>query len=491
MFRMRPQRPCQRGSTQTPCVSSSAASSPRCCSVRLTSWPIRGVSSRCKRPSARSFRSSAPWLRNMTNRAALREKEASPQTEWMNDCVPRMMDKGKPQDQAVAICLHMFYAENPEAYEPPPEEETIPSSADEDAEKAFRQFDPRERRFDIALVAGRSMLQRLGLSDDEIDDVFDAQTNAWDASHAWFKALAAGHTAMQRLGLSGEAIDAVIDRQAKAYDESEHPRDEHGRWTDAGGGDGGGGGAFGERWAEGSVGHEMAKGAEAKITHVKGSIEEVRQQAVDACVGIGDSKFECGVIISRGAADEKGVKVAVVNGEKDVIDIAPEVTDQFSHSEFHHNHPDRVPLSGPDITALNSTTGMFGCYAHTVDGGLSKATIPGRNNVHPNRHWGGDIPFERFMNNYFNTVCKNQTIQRLNSDILRVEKNSEESGVMTANYILLKGLENAGIIEHEFKPSPWQRDFIRKYDSPLKEMIKVTTDSARFEMRRAGLRMQD
>jgi len=30
------------------------------------------------------------------------------QSKWMHRCVPRLIDEGKPQDQAVAICLHMW-----------------------------------------------------------------------------------------------------------------------------------------------------------------------------------------------------------------------------------------------------------------------------------------------------------------------------------------------------------------------------------------------
>jgi hypothetical protein len=59
----------------------------------------------------------------------------SPHTEWMDECTSVMMDRGKDQDQAVAICLHMFDswdAETPEDSDetrPPKFQETLDAEA--------------------------------------------------------------------------------------------------------------------------------------------------------------------------------------------------------------------------------------------------------------------------------------------------------------------------------------------------------------------------
>ena len=51
---------------------------------------------------------------------AYQVKEPDPQTTFMNECVSDAMNAGYPQDQSVAICLHVWYDEHPEDYVEPP-----------------------------------------------------------------------------------------------------------------------------------------------------------------------------------------------------------------------------------------------------------------------------------------------------------------------------------------------------------------------------------
>ena len=93
----------------------------------------------------------------------LLSERSSAHSEFMDECVPRLMDMGKDQIVAVAACLNMWRAEWEEAH---------PEGAD----------DPGPDR----------------PTDEEGSD---------------------------------------LPRRGRAYNEAEHPRDEHGRWTDGGGSD--------------------------------------------------------------------------------------------------------------------------------------------------------------------------------------------------------------------------------------------------------------
>jgi len=456
-----------------------------------------------------------------------------------------------------------------------------------------------DRMFDIALASGRDMMRRLGLSSDEIDEVFDRQTVAWDQTklidrpiEAFDEALQSGCAAMLQLGLSEEGIAEVISQQSRAwnekaeddtgddegqteielwpdddeeredfldrcvaelevcigdkaqdvceakweaseklgkkglvtramvdgdltviepcgksclacdraplefraFDESEHPRDDHGRFTDAGGG------AVASNFASGTVGHAMHGGKkdQEKITHIKGSIEEVRQQAIDATIGIGDSKFETGVLISLRPSD-KGVKVAVLTGDDGAVGLSKQTADQFLISEFHHNHPMPAPLSTPDIGMMNSVSGTLAVYAHTVDGGLSKATIPGRDEENPNLHWIGKVQgnkyaegaFDGFLTSYVDFV-RGRGIPEYQA-ILRKYPEDQADKVMAfaENYVLLKGLEANKIVEHEFKPDEWEQKILTRNKAPLNRLIRDAKLMAKEGKKALDLKLWD
>jgi len=94
------------------------------------------------------------------------QKETNAHTDWMNECVPKLMGFGKEQDVAIAACLNMW-------------------------------------------------------------------RDAWEEAHP-DGAPDPGPSPPQ----ADEKTHAIAQQLLKAYDESEHPRDDHGRWTDAGGGGG-------------------------------------------------------------------------------------------------------------------------------------------------------------------------------------------------------------------------------------------------------------
>ena len=103
----------------------------------------------------------------------------SDHTAWMNECVPQFMDEGKDQDQAIAICLHIWEGRRWRA-------------ARARAEQAIR----RQRYSELKAYAGE-LTKR----------------------HPW------------------HAIRARAEQVLK-FDPDE-PRDEDGKWTDGGGGGGG------------------------------------------------------------------------------------------------------------------------------------------------------------------------------------------------------------------------------------------------------------
>jgi hypothetical protein len=53
-------------------------------------------------------RKLAYWVAYFKKHPPQLKLKKSDHSEWMDDCVPAMLDAGKDQDQAIAICLHMW-----------------------------------------------------------------------------------------------------------------------------------------------------------------------------------------------------------------------------------------------------------------------------------------------------------------------------------------------------------------------------------------------
>ena len=102
------------------------------------------------------------------------QAKADAHTDWMNECVPEMMSYGKDQVVAVAACLNMWR----QAWE-----ESHPDGADDPgtSRPGSDKYDPEEKQLQTILARARTF--------------------------------------------------------ARLFNEAEHPRDEHGRWTDGGGSD--------------------------------------------------------------------------------------------------------------------------------------------------------------------------------------------------------------------------------------------------------------
>src|SRR5215471_7845486 len=60
----------------------------------------------------------------------------------------------------------------------------------------------RERSFELALIASRDAMRAIKLSEDEIDDVFEEQTKAWEQEEEISEAFASGRAVLERMGLS-------------------------------------------------------------------------------------------------------------------------------------------------------------------------------------------------------------------------------------------------------------------------------------------------
>jgi hypothetical protein len=279
--------------------------------------------------------------------------------------------------------------------------------------------------------------------------------------------------------------------KAKAFDPSE-PRDEQGRWTEGGGG----GIEAGQSYS--SIAELADEGiGDVTVGYVKGDIEKVRAEAAKTVMANGDGNFEVGIMVSR-KTDKEGVKIAYAEGDKGSVGMSGDITKQFNLSEFHHNHPTAGVLSLPDLGVLNGTPGNLAVYAHFDEGkGESMAIIPGRNTVHPNRHWtatdapkGADV-FGTFTDNYYHILVGNDDVKELMSGIITEEmsnikgskkerdKQGNEIAIMAENYFLLSGLAGAGLVKTTFTPGPRYTELIKNHSDELEALSMIATEVAK------------
>lgn len=109
------------------------------------SWPrLRDEAIAHLPPASRWRLARARAKRLLAETAIFKPPKArlSPHTDWMNECVPRLMDMGKDQDVAVAACLNMWRDDWEESH-PGGEDDPGPDRPDPDD-------DPEEKQLRIA-----------------------------------------------------------------------------------------------------------------------------------------------------------------------------------------------------------------------------------------------------------------------------------------------------------------------------------------------------
>lgn len=298
------------------------------------------------------------------------------------------------------------------------------------------------------------------------------------------------------------------------YDEAKHPRDERGRWTESGGDE-----SSGASWV--NTGREPPAPSdnrfltelgstygEGRTWMQHGSKLELREQARDAVIKVGDGNFETLVIVGEHHPDGT-LCGAAPQGKSDSVGVPEALMAQFRTYELHHNHPSDLPCSGPDIGLLNRHPGEMSVWAHTPSG-LSCVRIPGRDAEHPNRQIVGPVresvrdttstlhpgAFDNFLMQYHDKVAAavEQKLNRLKREIERRyedPKLRDDALMFVLYYPLVQGLVHAGLVEHDYKPGPFEKGLLHDHGRAIANIQKIADEVARVGIEKLKLRIVD
>lgn len=191
-----------------------------------------------------------------------------------------------------------------------------------------------------------------------------------------------------------------------------------------------------------------------------GTPDDVRSEAFEALKQLGDSNQEFAITFAtKGKYATGGTFVQINSGDDGSCGPSGDLsalTDREDSGawEFHHNHPHGhigTPFSLADISAMYASPGVVTSYAHTMDGGEFKMTIPGRTEDDPHADVG------RLPN--LNGVWDDVEDHIESHENLRALRQVEDA-LFLAQHAVVRAVADAGLINYEEKLSPGQQKML-------------------------------